>query len=923
MKEFERFYILNILFVLGWFLLFYSFGVFILWGKSQLLITFTLISLISIFLSLPLNKKRFAWHLERINPNLRERLISLLELRGLDHPSVRRLEEELEGERIKFRPTFNIFFLLLPISIFPFFTISKFLIKEKPQVNFILDRMEIFEGETLRVRTEPKVEKIKVGNLQFEGEGEFLIYNLSEGNYKITAEGYKGEANVRVISRPTLYDVKGFIVPPEYTGLPERELVKENFAYEGSRFRDLKILHNGDSAKFINLPEPIKRDTTVYVRVFKKGKDFEFKAFSVKVIRDNPPRISINPSGIYRVESTTVEVSISAYDDIGLSDVGIYVNGKREKLSLKGRVPNVFFNLEFFVNDTLKVLAYAEDVGGKISLSDTLILVPRDPLEEFKEKLLSVERLGDLEKRLKDLEERIKADNNLSTGTLQEIKSAISSTREIYREIQEALERFAKELNDPEISNLINEIRKTLREVMDEELKRKLEELNRAIEKADPEKVAKSLKELRLSQRELKEELERFSRLLERYKQEKEIRELSKKLMDLSNFQREITGKPDSSSQREISSEIDSIIKELERYRNFEGIDGNKIEELKEKLRSALQSSNSALDKMKKGGNFRKDQAKTSLKLSDASKIAEDLYNSLVENRILEVVSNLNEISDASAFINQRLSENPNGKTLENSKMAVKEMEEKLKELSNKNIFVSPNLSKTAREIYQNLNRAQEGLASGNDKEAQEALNSAREGLIRLSVMASSSAQACQNSGGSTGIEGYMRQLSRMAGEQGAISENLEQGLSPEELAEILARQMALSSALRGLIDNMRREGMPGEILRNLEEALREMEELEREIKDPSALKRIESLRKRAESIRIRLLEARQALKKQRTEPVFEAERPKPYTIKSVESAKLIDRRIISEIYRKVLAGERLTPQERKLYEKFMRQFLE
>jgi hypothetical protein len=921
MKRFERLYFLNALFVLVWFLTFYSLGMLLLLGKSILPMIFTILALILFLLSLPINKKRFAWHLERLNPNLKERLVSLLELGDLNHPSVSRLKWEVEREKIRFRPTFNIYLILLPISVLLLLALSKFS-KEKPKINFSLDRREVFEGETLRVKTEPKVGKIRVGNLVFEGYGEFIIYGLGEGSYRITAEGYRGEERFRVISKPVLYGVRGFIVPPEYTGLPERELGKDNFAYEGSRFEDLEILHNGDSAKFSNLPKLILEDTTVYVRVFKKGKDFTFKAFSVKVIKDLPPKISINPSGIYRAEGEKVPVSVSAYDDIGLSDVGIYINLKRESFNIKGRVPNAFFSLEFSVDDTLKMVAYAKDVGGKISFSDTLILIPKDPLEELKEKLLSADRLGDVERRLREIEERIKADNKLSGGTLQEIKSAITSTRETYREIQEALERFSKEFNDPEISNLINEIRKNLRELMDEDLRRKLEELNKALENADPERVAKALRELRLSQKDLKRELERFSRLLERYRQERELRELSQKLMELSNFQREITGKPDSASQREISSQIDSIAKGLERYREFEGIDEKKLDELKEKLISALQSSNSALDKMRKGGNFGKDQAKTSLRLSDASKTAEELYNSLMENRTREVVSSLNEISDASAFINQRLAENPNERNIESSKMAVKDFEEKLRELSNKNVFVSPNLSKIAREIYQNLNRAQEELARGNGEKAQEALNEAREGLVKLSLMTSSSAQACQNSGGS-GMEGYLRQLSRMAGEQGAISENLGQGLSPDELAELLARQMALNTALSGLIENMRREGMPGEILRKLEETLREMQELEKDMRDPLALKRLESLRKRAEEIRIRLLEAKEALRKQRTEPVFEAERPKPYTIKSVEIGRIIDRRVISEIYRKVLAGEKLTPQERRIYESYIRQFLE
>jgi hypothetical protein len=77
MKRFERLYFLNILFVLVWFLTFYSLGMFLLWGKYYLPMIFTILALILFLLSLPINKKRFAWHLERLNPNLKERLVSL------------------------------------------------------------------------------------------------------------------------------------------------------------------------------------------------------------------------------------------------------------------------------------------------------------------------------------------------------------------------------------------------------------------------------------------------------------------------------------------------------------------------------------------------------------------------------------------------------------------------------------------------------------------------------------------------------------------------------------------------------------------------------------------------------------------------------------------------------------------------------
>ncbi|MEO0196163.1 MAG: hypothetical protein ABIL88_07950 [candidate division WOR-3 bacterium] len=924
MKRFKKLFKLNLISSFLWFFVFYALGVFALYGKPIILTLYTIFGVILLALSRVFNEKSFAWHLERVNPNLKERLISLVELKGVKHPAVFRLEEEVNRERLVFVP-----FITLPMYIFSILSVLVFLssfvkLPEKPLLKFYADRSLIFEGETLHVKTQPRVDEIHIkGYGEIKGNGEFKIYGLKPGNYRIYAKGYKGEFSFTVISRPVLYGVKGFIVPPKYTGLPERPIGITNVAYEGSRFRGLKIEHNGDSAEFEGLPEVITKDTTVYVRVFKGGKGFIYKAFSVEVVRDNPPSVSINPSGTQRVEGGKANVVISAYDDIALRDVGLIINGKRDRLELQGRIPNALFELEFDVSDTLKIVAYAEDVAGKVSLSDTLILLPKDAFEDFKEKLLSLDKIGSLESRLKEIEERLKADDRLSYSTKQEIAAATKSLGETYKEMQEALERFAKELNDPEISNLINEIRKTFKEVMDEELRKSLEELNRALEKADPKEVAQALKNLRLSQRELKEQLERFAKLLNRYKQEKDLKELSERLSRLSQMQQDITGKRDSLTQREITSEIDSIRQRLEDYKNVEGVDNKKLEELLRKLDESSKLSQEALNKMQKGGDFKREQAKTSLKLSEASNLADDLYNSLVQNRTNEIVSQLNDISDISAFMNQRLSENPDEKTLENAKFVMKDVEDKLRELSEKSVFVSPKLKDLAKQIYEDINKAHNEMARGNTKGVQEGLESAREGLIQLSIMTSASAQACQNSGGSTGMSQYLRQLSRMAGEQGSISQNIMPSLSPEELAELAARQMALNQALRGLIDNMRREGMPGDVLRQLEETLRQMEELERDLKDAESLNRLYELRKKAERIEIRLLEAKEALRKQRTEPVYEAERPKPYKIKTAEYKRVIDKRVIAEIYKKVLTNRRLSPQESEIYEKYIKNFLE
>ncbi len=928
MKRFRNLYILNLLFGILWFMVCYALFSYasLKEGWVYVFIVGSAIFPIFVYLSKFYDIYRFAWHVEKKNKNLKERLVSLIELKDVKHKSIERLHEEVSRERMVFAPIMNRFMLIPFIFSLSVFLLSFISLPTKPKIRFIPAYSKMFVGETLFIKTEPKVERIFIRGLgkEIRGDGRFLITDLDPGKYEIYAKGYEGKGRIDVIPRPLVYKIKGFIVPPKYTGLSPRPLGKENVAYEGSVFKDLEIKHNGDSAKFLNLPMVIKSDVKVKVKVFKDDRSFTYEAFSIKVIKDMPPTVSINPSGIYKVQGDELVVVISAYDDIRLKKVGFKViDGSKvwneEKTT---EYPNLSFDIAFKVNDTLKVFAYAEDVAGKYSTSDTLIILPKDPLEDFKEKLLSLDRIGRLERRLKDIEEKLKATGKLSYETKQEITAATKSVRKTYDEIREALERLAKELNDPEISSLINEVRKMLREAMDEELAKRLEELNKALEKADPKKVAEALKNLRISQRELKEQLRRFKKLLERFAQERELRRLSERLMELSKKQQDIVGKSDSLAQKEISNEIDSIMKKLENYAKLEDIDKETLKELQDTLASAKELSENSLSRMRSGKKFAKQQAKTALKLSEASKLAENLYNSLVQNRMEEIVSQLNDIGDISTFINSRMNEDPDMKDIDRAKRIMLDVRDRLKELSEKNVFVSPKLKDIAEDVYKNLNKAHSSMAKGDKGSAKRSLKKASEGLMKLSIMTQSAAKACQNAGGSTGMAMFLRQLSRMAGEQGAISQNLMPGLTEEELAELAARQMALNQALRGLINNMRRRGMPGDILRELERTLKNMEELERELKDPKSIKRLKELRRKAERIKIRLLEAREALRKQRTEPVYEAQRPKPYKINDMRTRKVVDRRVIYEIYMKMLTERRISPQERKIYEEYIKEFL-
>jgi len=904
----------------------------------------------------PWDKKKFVWYLEEKNPHLKERLISLYELveRGIKHPSLERLKRELAKLDVSYPISWR--FILPPLLVAAFFSLPAAVrFPRKPQAKFHPHKMRLLEGDSLLIVFQEgdtltvwlygsndahniKLPQISDDQLlfilkngkryEFNVKGSGWLSGIPAGRYRLQVKGFSGEAYVEVLPRPVLYAIKGFIVPPAYTGIGKMPIRRENVTYEGSTFSQLRIEHSGDSAKFLNLPDTLKRDVEVRVEVFRNGRGFRYVAFRVKVLKDEPPKVVIQPSGMVRAEGEELPAVVSAYDDIGLKEVGMFIlrNGerKREILGPEKRTPAASYDLLFTLGDTLTVIAYAVDVAGKMSLSDTLFVLPRSPEEVLKEKLLSRkgDEVKDLEKRLKELQEELEVSQELDEVLRRDISEAIKESERTYRDIKEALERIVSQVRDPEIARLSMELQRLLKESLDEEMDRTLKELQKAMREVDPKKVAEALKKLRMDQRKLREELERFRKILERYVQEKKLKELGERLEDLAIKQAKLEGKRSRYEQAKLRRELEELRRTLDSLRKSFDLNTASLKEVDSLLKEAQAHMGRALQRMEGGGNFTRNQSQAKENLQKAADLLQKTYKNLVESRKKELVKELNEVADASVFTDLRLEREADVSTIQKAQEVVLEMETNLKEMAQKSVFVSSRLHRLARRVYNELEAAREELEDGDRKGAQAHIKNAQSMLRMLALMSSSSAQACQNSGGSTGVEAYMRQLARMAGEQKSISQQLGGNMSSELLAEMLARQMALRKALEGMLEGMRKEGMPSDVLKKLEEAVEKMRELEREMSSENALENAERIRRKAHRITVRLLEARKALRRQRTEPKYEARRPKPYKVVGRRIRPLIDKRRIAEIYRKILNGEKLSPEEREAYRRYMEEVL-
>jgi len=191
----------------------------------------------------PWDRKRFLWYLEDLNPDLRERLISLYELlnRGIEHPAVNRLMDEVSSLRINYRPNFRVLLPVLGISAV-FLLLSLVRLPQKPPAVFHPSNLRLLSGDTLRVSGTYRGDTLNVefgkegGDATFvlliEGKtkrettvkGTARIPGLLPGNYTVRVKGREGKARLKVIPRPVLYGVDGYIVPPPYTGLSRRPL---------------------------------------------------------------------------------------------------------------------------------------------------------------------------------------------------------------------------------------------------------------------------------------------------------------------------------------------------------------------------------------------------------------------------------------------------------------------------------------------------------------------------------------------------------------------------------------------------------------------------------------------------------------------------------------------------------------------------
>jgi hypothetical protein len=565
---------------------------------------------------------------------------------------------------------------------------------------------------------------------------------------------------------------------------------------------------------------------------------------------------------------------IDASDDHGLLEVALerrvaHAGAERrlpdETLPLPGRVPDRAIlpgsvdaqALGLVPGDTLYVLARARDnaPGGQIGRSKEIaISVPTAPEMRAAERDAAARVQAQLDSLVKESREAQRqtedlgraqqrgSENALDFEAAKKAEAVAERQEQLLKQAEEvakALEELSKSaeragLNDSAFQQALKDVQAQLDQAMSPELRRQLAELQEALKSLDRERTKDAVRKLGDQQQKLREALERSRELFKRAALEGQLASLeqeSKELVDEQRKWNEQVPAQDSASaaaqERAMAKRADSVAagleraaKQLESEQRREG-----MEQAAEQAKAAAQEMRQAASEAEKKQQAQAQRSgqRASAKMQQAKEQVQEQREGQQQEWREEVVAQLDRalletsrLAEKQLAVADQFRRSAGTTEARNTQGTLEEGAQKLIEqvasASGKNALVSPQILAALAEARQQMRRAREAAASasGNSRESSEragdavdALNVAAYGLLR-------SRDEVSGSGSGSGFAEAMQRMTKLANQQGQISEDAS-GLLPvagaagvqQQLQALAARQRALAQEL----ERMRAQG--------------------------------------------------------------------------------------------------------------------
>lgn len=492
-------------------------------------------------------------------------------------------------------------------------------------------KLEVIQGRsiTVLVNAVGEVRPIEA-KINFENQ-QYFLQNNSKGSFFYTfsdvqrsfdffieSNGIESQIyTIKVIKTPTINTISLDLKYPSYL-LKKNKTIKNAtniIVPEGTLITWNVISSQTDSLTFINNKkrysfEFISDNKFKYSKRIKNVlnyqisssnenlKDFENLQFSVDVLRDEFPQISVQ-SSIDSISRGTSEFVGQISDDNGIKKLRIVyydvANPQERKyfnLPITEQNIQTFFYqfpdgldlingvnyelyFEVFDNDGVngsktsksKVFNYRQKTEEEVN--QELLLEQRNTINNIENSIQKQhKRYNDFEKIQKELQGKKK----INWNDKKKIQNLVERQNNYNKMMQRQTEKLQENLDDkkdesPNLQEKKEELQQRIAELKKQERQQKLlDEIQKMAEKLNKEDLVKKAKELSQQNKQQERSLERILELTKRFYIEQKTMQIANKIEALAKKQEELALKREENieAQKEIKNEFDEIKKELE-----------------------------------------------------------------------------------------------------------------------------------------------------------------------------------------------------------------------------------------------------------------------------------------------------------------------------------------------------------------------
>jgi len=577
--------------------------------------------------------------------------------------------------------------------------------------------------------------------------------------------------------------------------------------------------------------------------------------------------------------------------------------------------------------------------GPKSSTSGTFKIVyptlgeKYEEAEEKQEELKAdisetTENVEDLKEAYKKVQEKLLDKKRLSFDDREEIKELIKEHKEILEDIEDIQKDFEEQKERLEENQMISqetlekfeELDEYLKELDNPEVEEMLRELQEKLDNLNPEDIRDKLENLQMNDEEMQQSLERTLELLKQLEVQQKIDELRNKLDNLAAKQDMLNEKLENAKknemdklaqqQEELNDQFEDVKEELDKLQDMKSEtstpDKDKMDDLKQEASDTKQDMQDASEQMK--GGEKKDASKSqkgaSQKMKEMSKKLSSMQMQMQSQQDQQNLEHLRELLEnllKLSFDQEDLRDDV--KKLKYGDPMLKDRGRDQKKLEDDMGLIRDSLESLANQVFQikkfvldesqkirkNMKQTQKFFRNKQVPKVtyhqQLAMTSINNLANMLSDVMDQIQQQMKNSKPGNSMcqkpgSGSMQQLGK---QQQQLNQMMQQMMGsgqvdPNKLAQMAAQQEAIRKQLKEMHDKVKKEG--GKMLGDMGKVMGDMKDTENELMNKQLT---HEMMERQQQILSRLLQADKSVRERDLDKKREGKTAKSYDKKAPE----------------------------------------